>query len=76
MKASHERVIAHAAMLDLRKSLRERNRLVSTSESGTEFRSLYASLTPAEKDLLQAAIEFTKPRQPTWLDRQKEKFGW
>jgi hypothetical protein len=80
MNHNHERVIAHGNLLDLRTSLKNRKRLITDSvpigERGSQFGRLYDSLTVEEKDFLQAAIEFTKPRPPTWLDRLKEKLNW
>ena len=76
MNHSHERVIAHGALLDLRTSLKNRDRMIEGDGPQRAFGRLYDSLTVEEKDFLQAAIEFTKPRPPTWLDKLKEKLNW
>lgn len=76
MKASHERVIVHAALLDLRRSLKTDRSIKTGDPLAIHWGSVYDVLSIPEKDLLQTAIEHTKPRQPTWWDRQKEKFGW
>ena len=77
MNHNHERVIAHGALLDLRTSLKNRDRLVTNeTKNVTGYGRLYDYLTVEEKDFLQAAIEFTKPRPPTWLDKLKEKLNW